>query len=81
MKTDQAEGQRFATGCSFVLVAIGVIILAFGLGIYSTYRQYKADPEGFETQLQQEYQQLEENALKNQKAKIENQMDTQPSTE
>lgn len=61
-KTDQAEGQRFMTGCSFVLVAIGFILLAFGLGVYSTYRQYKDDPEGFEKGLKEEYRIMEEKA-------------------
>lgn len=61
-KTDQAESQRFMTGCTFVLVAIGFIILAFGLGVYTTWRQYQADPEGFEERLKEEYRQMEEKA-------------------
>ncbi|MEM6883400.1 MAG: hypothetical protein AAF571_00105 [Verrucomicrobiota bacterium] len=59
---DQAEGQRFMTGCTFVIVAVGFIVLAFGLGIYTTYRQYKNDPEGFEKELKEEYRIMEEKA-------------------
>jgi len=69
-KGDQAEGQRFATGCSFVLAAIGFIVIAFLLGIYTTYRQYKADPEGFEKQLQEEYRQMEEAAQEKSQAEL-----------
>ena len=61
-KIDQAEGQRFMTGCTFVLVAIGFILLAFGLGVYTTYRQYKEDPEGFEKGLKEEYRIMEQKA-------------------
>ena len=61
-KLDQAEGQRFMTGCAFVLAAIGFIVLAFGLGVYTTYRQYKEDPEGFEQGLKEEYRIMEEKA-------------------
>ncbi|MEM1157264.1 MAG: hypothetical protein AAF649_06135 [Verrucomicrobiota bacterium] len=68
-KSDQAEGQRFMTGCTFVLVAIGVIILAFALGIYSTHRQYTADPEGFEQELKEEYRIMEEKAEAKEKEK------------
>lgn len=50
------------SGCSFVLVAIGFIIVAFGLGIFTTYRQYKADPQGFERDLKEEYRIMEEKA-------------------
>jgi len=61
-KVDQAEGQRFMTGCTFVLVAIGFILLAFALGIYSTHRQYKDDPQAFEKGLKEEYRIMEEKA-------------------
>lgn len=50
-------------------MAIGFIVIAFGLGVFTTYRQYKADPEGFEKGLQEEYRQME--AAAEQKAKEE----------
>lgn len=59
---DKAEGKRFAFGCSVVLVAVGILILAFLAGIYSTHRAYRNDPEGFEKSLKEEYRQMEEKA-------------------
>jgi len=37
---DRAEGKRFAFGCGVVLVAVGILLLAFLAGIYSTHRSY-----------------------------------------
>jgi len=62
---DRAEGKRFAFGCGVVLVAIGILILAFLAGIYSTHRAYRDDPEGFEKRLKEEYRQMEEKAREN----------------
>lgn len=59
---DRAEGKRFAFGCGVVLVAVGILILAFLAGIYSTHRAYREDPEGFEKRLKEEYRQMEEKA-------------------
>lgn len=71
-KRDQAEGQRFMTGCTFVFVAIGFIIVAFGLGVYTTYRQYKADPKAFEEGLKEEYRQMEEKAEQKAQEEVKN---------
>lgn len=62
MKSDAQEGPRFAFGCTAVLVALGMLLAAFLAGVWSTYRSYRADPEGFKNSLEEEYRILEERA-------------------
>ncbi|MGF1678221.1 MAG: hypothetical protein ACFCUX_03390 [Candidatus Methylacidiphilales bacterium] len=82
MKEDPMEGQRFAIGCTAVLVAVGVLILAFVLGVYSTYRSYRADPAAFEKNLKEEYRQMEQAALeKEAKATQESAPPSSPSAD
>ncbi|MEM6821543.1 MAG: hypothetical protein AAF558_06350 [Verrucomicrobiota bacterium] len=62
MKGDAQEGQRFAAGCTAFIVGFGILIFAFAAGMWSTYRHYKNDPEGFKQQMEKQYQELEDNA-------------------